>query len=153
MRRRAKAYATYHDVAPDTPFYTREKVVNLYAKNGWVRAAQDINEHAAGRPGVIIVDTLARSMPGAEENSAKDMGQVIDGCAALGKATGCMVIVIAHAGKEAEKGVRGSTALRAAADFELSVTRHLDTPFRCLKLTKSKDDVDGSEFPFTLTSA
>ncbi|MBK3817808.1 AAA family ATPase [Paraburkholderia aspalathi] len=152
VRRRAKAYALHHGVDALTPFYTRERPINMHAKNGWVRAAEDINELRADDSGVIFIDTLSRSIPGVEENSAKDMSQVIENCQMLGRATGCMVIVIAHAGKDGEKGVRGSSTLRAAADFELAVTRHLDTPWRCLKLTKSKDDVDGVEFGFTLTS-
>lgn len=152
VRRRAKAYALHHGVDALTPFYTRERAINMHAKNGWVRAAEDINEIAAGQPGVIFIDTLSRSIPGVEENSAKDMSQVIENCQMLGRATGCMVIVIAHAGKEDDKGVRGSSTLRAAADFELAVSRHLETQWRCLKLTKSKDDVDGTEFGFTLTS-
>ncbi|MFM2465184.1 AAA family ATPase [Paraburkholderia sp. RL17-368-BIF-A] len=152
VRRRAKAYALHHSVDALTPFYTRERAINMHAKNGWVPAAEDINEIAAGEPGVIFIDTLSRSIPGVEENSAKDMSQVIENCQMLGRATGCMVIVIAHAGKEDDKGVRGSSTLRAAADFELAVSRHLETQWRCLKLTKSKDDVDGVEFGFTLTS-
>ncbi|MFM0513091.1 AAA family ATPase [Paraburkholderia sp. RL17-373-BIF-A] len=152
VRRRAKAYALHHGVDVLTPFYTRERAINMHAKNGWVRAAEDITEIAAGEPGVIFIDTLSRSIPGVEENSAKDMSQVIENCQMLGRATGCMVIVIAHAGKDDDKGVRGSSTLRAAADFELAVSRHLETQWRCLKLTKSKDDIDGTEFGFTLTS-
>lgn len=152
VRRRAKAYALHHGVDTLTPFYTRERPINMHAKNGWVRAAEDINELAPGELGVIFIDTLSRSIPGVEENSAKDMSQVIENCQMLGRATGCMVIVIAHAGKEDDKGVRGSSTLRAAADFELAVSRHLETQWRCLKLTKSKDDIDGTEFGFTLTS-
>jgi hypothetical protein len=152
VRRRVKAWARHHGVTGAVPFYTRERAINLYAKNGWVKAAEDINEIARKERGVIFIDTLSRSIPGVEENSAKDMSQVIENCHALGRATGCMVIVIAHAGKDAERGVRGSSTLRAAADFELSVTRHLETPWRCVKLTKAKDDIDGTEFGFTLTS-
>ncbi|MEM5461407.1 AAA family ATPase [Paraburkholderia phytofirmans] len=152
VRRRAKAYALHHGVDALTPFYTRERAINMHAKNGWVRAAEDINEIAASEPGVIFIDTLSRSIPGVEENSAKDMSQVIENCQMLGRATGSMVIVIAHAGKDDDKGVRGSSTLRAAADFELAVSRHLETQWRCLKLTKAKDDVDGVEFGFELTS-
>jgi hypothetical protein len=150
VRRRAKAYALHHGVDALTPFYTRERPVNMHAKNGWVHVAEDINTLRGERPGVIFIDTLSRSIPGVEENSARDMSQVIENCQMLARATQCMVIAVAHAGKDSEKGVRGSSALRAAADFEISVTRHLETQWRCLKLTKSKDDIDGIEFGFTL---
>lgn len=152
VRKRTAAYATYHDVDPLTPFYTRERGINLYEKNGWTKAAADIVELTGDEPGAIFIDTLSRSIPGVDENSAKDMSLVIENCQKLARATRCMVVVIAHAGKNDDQGVRGSSALRAAADFEIAVSRHLETQWRCLKLTKSKDDIDGTEFGFTLTS-
>jgi hypothetical protein len=152
VRKRTQAYSEHHGLDASVPFYTRERGVNLYEKNGWTQAAADILAHTGEAPGVIFVDTLSRSIPGVDENSAKDMSLVIENCQKLGRATGCMVIVIAHAGKNDDQGVRGSSALRAAADFEIAVTRHLETQWRCLKLTKSKDDTDGKEFAFTLAS-
>ncbi|CAM2158937.1 AAA domain-containing protein [Paraburkholderia tropica] len=152
VRKRTRAYSLYHDVTPATPFYTRERGINLHEKNGWAKAAADIIEITGDAPGVIFIDTLSRSIPGVDENSAKDMSLVIENCQRLARATGCMVVVIAHAGKNDEQGVRGSSALRAAADFEIAISRHLETQWRCMKLTKSKDDVDGTEFGFTLTS-
>lgn len=152
VRKRTQAYSEHHGLDASVPFFTRERGVNLYEKNGWTQAAADILAHTGEAPGVIFVDTLSRSIPGVDENSAKDMSLVIENCQKLGRATGCMVVVIAHAGKNDDQGVRGSSALRAAADFEIAVTRHLETQWRCLKLTKSKDDVDGTEFSFTLAS-
>jgi hypothetical protein len=152
VRKRTRAYAIHHELAPGVPFYTCEAPINLYIKGGWNAAAKSIEAIQAGLPGVIIIDTLSRSIPGVDENSAKDMSQVIANCQSFSRATSCMVIVVAHSGKDTEKGVRGSSAIRAAADFEISVTRHPDTELRCLKLTKSKDDTDGAQFPFRLTS-
>lgn len=152
VRKRTAAYATYHNLSEDIPLYTCEGQINLHAKKAWNPVAEDINTIQAGTPGVIIIDTLSRSIAGVDENSAKDMSQVIANCQSLGVSTNCMVIVIAHAGKNEEQGVRGSSALRAAADFELSVSRYLDTELRSIKLTKSKDDIDGTQFPFKLTS-
>lgn len=150
VRRRTTAFCLYHDVDASTPFYTREHPINLYEKNAWKKAASDIVQLTGAEPGVIFIDTLSRSMAGVDENSAKDMSLVIENCQKLARTTGCMVIVIAHAGKNDDQGVRGSSALRAAADFEIAVSRHLETQWRALKLTKSKDDVDGTEFPFVL---
>jgi hypothetical protein len=150
VRRRTQAYSEYHAVDAAVPFYTRERGVNLFEKNGWVKAATDVIALTGDTRGVIFIDTLSRSIPGVDENSAKDMSMVIENCQMLGRATGCMVVVIAHAGKNDDQGVRGSSALRAAADFEIAVSRHLETQWRCLKLTKSKDDIDGTEFSFVL---
>lgn len=152
VRRRTRAYAQHHGLGDDVPFFTREVPINLFEKKGWVRAAEDVSALLQGEQrGVIFVDTLARSIPGAEENSARDIGTVVSNCQNLSRATGCLVVLVAHAGKQEENGVRGSSALRAAADFEIAVKRLTDR-LRCLTLTKAKDDVDGAVFAFSLSS-
>ena len=152
VRKRTKAYALFHELAPDSqlPFYTRESAINLWEKNGWVKAAEDILALTEGSPGVIVIDTLSRCMVGVDENSAKDMSRVVKHCQDLARATNCLVLVVAHAGKDESKGARGSSALKAAADFEIAVSRLLETPQRFLKVTKAKDDTDGIEFGFVL---
>lgn len=72
---------------------------------------------------LIVVDTLARTMGGGDENTAKDMGQFIRSIDMLRKETGAHVMVIHHSGKDASKGARGSGSLRAAVDTEIELTR------------------------------
>jgi AAA domain len=67
------------------------------------------------RPVLIIIDTLARHMPGADENSAKDMGEAIAGIERLRQGLQVTVLIIHHTRKGG--GIeRGSSALRGAAD-------------------------------------
>jgi hypothetical protein len=66
------------------------------------------------RPALIVFDTLARSMPGGDENSAKDMGELIDGADRIRAASGAAVLLVHHTGKDGID-VRGSSALRGAA--------------------------------------
>lgn len=74
------------------------------------------------KPAVVIVDTLARYMVGAEENSSKDMGLFVKRCERLRDVTdGATVIVVHHKSKHSNVE-RGSTALRGAADVMLEVT-------------------------------
>ena len=63
-----------------------------------------------------MIDTLSRSMRGVDENTAKDMGIFVDNCERIGRHFGCIVIVVHHAGKNADNGAKGSIALPAAAD-------------------------------------
>jgi hypothetical protein len=66
----------------------------------------------------VILDTLARCMVGADENSAKDCGKVVDSMTRLLRATpnGRGVILgVHHAGKDG-KTLRGSSAFESAAD-------------------------------------
>lgn len=91
----------------------------------------------AGRlePALIVIDTLARCTLGAEENSARDMGAVVEHLDQIRRATGACVLSIHHTGKDTTGGARGSSALRAAMDTELELR---PDPLE-LKVTKQKD--------------
>lgn len=67
---------------------------------------------------LVVLDTLARCMVGADENSAKDCGIVVDVMTrVLGRTPGQRGVVLGvhHAGKDG-KTLRGSSAFEAAAD-------------------------------------
>lgn len=98
---------------------------------------------------MVVVDTLNRSMVG-EENSATDTAAFVKGTEMLTHALGASVLVVHHSGKDADKGARGSSALRAACDFELSVTKNgLQAT---VKTTKAKDVEAGAPVICTLDS-
>jgi hypothetical protein len=101
-----------------------------------------------GKPDVIVIDTLSATTPGGNENSGEDIGLVISHCKFLHKKTGALVILIHHSGKDATKGARGWSGLRAAADAEIEVTRNGD--FRTATVTKLKDLGDFEQFSFKL---
>lgn len=101
-----------------------------------------------GNPDVVIVDTLSATAPGGNENSGEDMGRVLSHCKFIHKRTGALVILIHHSGKDATKGARGWSGLRAAADAEIEVTRNGE--FRAASITKMKDGGDGESWPFKL---
>lgn len=68
--------------------------------------------------GLVVVDTLARCMVGADENSAKDTGLVVDTLTRLREATpdGRGVILgVHHTGKDG-RTLRGSSAFEAGVD-------------------------------------
>lgn len=71
---------------------------------------------------LIIVDTVACSMPGADENSSEDMSRLIAACNRIRQETGAHVMLIHHAGKDASRGARGHSSLRGAVDTEIEVT-------------------------------
>jgi RecA-family ATPase len=61
-------------------------------------------------PGILVLDTLARTIPGADESSSRDMGIFIQNADRIGRALGCLVIAVHHSGKAVERGMRGSSA-------------------------------------------
>lgn len=75
------------------------------------------------QPGFIVIDTLARSMGGGDENSGQDMGRLIRNADLIRVATGAHVLMVHHAGKDTAKGARGHSSLRAAVDTEIEIIR------------------------------
>ena len=75
-------------------------------------------------PSLIVIDTLARALGGADENSAADVGRLIEGLDWIRQTWGCAVACAHHTGHgETTQGRgRGSSAIYAALDGELLVT-------------------------------
>ena len=104
---------------------------------------------AAGGADVIMVDTYAQVTPGANENAAEDMGLALANARALGEATGALIILVHHSGKDAHRGSRGWSGIKAAADAELEVIKH-ENGQREIRITKMKDGDDGLSWGFKL---
>jgi hypothetical protein len=89
-------------------------------------------------PSLIIVDTMARALPsGSDENSAKDIGDFINTVDQIRDLFNCVVVIIHHSGHMEDKRARGSSALRAAMDVELCITKREGA--RIAEWTKLKD--------------
>ena len=146
FKARLRAYAQGRDCAlhelpaviPDAP--------NLLEAKDAAALAHGIL--AWGRPDVVVIDTLSATTPGGNENSGEDMGLVLSHCKFIHRKTGALVVLIHHSGKDATKGARGWSGLRAAADAEIEVVRNGD--FRSATITKMKDGEDGSQLAFKL---
>lgn len=147
FRKRLQAYAQVQgcDLA-DMPLGVINAAPNMLEKADAVAVAAAIQ--AWGGADLVIVDTFAQVMPGGNENAGEDVGKALTHCKRIHEATGAMILLIHHAGKDASKGARGWSGLRAAADAELEVVR--EVAGRALRLTKSKDGQDGLEWGFEL---
>jgi AAA domain len=109
---------------------------------------QQAKEEAGEQPALVIIDTLARAMAGGEENSTQDMGVVVASADAIRAATGACVGFVHHSGKDASKGARGSSALRAATDTEILV-EGVEGP-RTVSIMKQRDLDLGEKMAFGL---
>lgn len=88
---------------------------------------------------MVVIDTLARCFGGHDENNASDMGAFVVSCDRIKEATGATVVVVHHSGKNEINGARGSSALRAACDFEYCIKRNDGGNSYEMDCTKSKD--------------
>lgn len=82
-------------------------------------AALIADTHSVGAR-LVVIDTLARSMAGMDENSAQDMGKVIAGLGYLKSQTNTGVLILHHSGVEGSRP-RGSSSLFGAADTLMKV--------------------------------
>lgn len=147
FRKRLAAYAQHLAVdLTGVPMTVLNAAPNLLEKQDAVDVARGIK--AAGGADLIIVDTFAQTTPGANENAGEDVGKALGYCKRIHENTGALVLLIHHSGKDATKGARGWSGLRAAADAEIEVVR--TDQGRALRLSKSKDGEDGLEWGFEL---
>ncbi|KQB56016.1 MULTISPECIES: AAA family ATPase [Acidovorax] len=100
------------------------------------------------RGAVVVLDTLNRAAPTADENSSRDMGEILEAAKTLQTLTGGLVVLVHHTGKNAAAGLRGHSSLFAAMDAAIEVSREGDR--REWKVTKSKDGQDGTAHQFKL---
>lgn len=101
-----------------------------------------------GQYDLIVMDTFAQVMAGANENSGEDVGKALAECRRIHRHTGAMVLLVHHSGKDASKGSRGWSGLKGACDVELEVSRSDDD--RAVSASKLKDGRDGIQIGFKL---
>ncbi len=147
FRKRVAAYAQHHQIDLTTvPMSVLNAAPNLMEKTDAADIVKGIN--AVDGADVIVVDTFAQTTPGANENAGEDVGKALAHCKRIHEKTGALVVLIHHSGKDATKGARGWSGLRAAADAEIEVIR--SDQGRALRLSKNKDGEDGLEWGFDL---
>jgi hypothetical protein len=105
-------------------------------------------------PRLLIIDTLNRYFGDGDENSSKDMKRFIDSVGKIHEIYPELhIMIVHHAGKEEEKGLRGSSALKGAVDTVIRCRRpgKEGLPFQ-VAIEKQKDGDDQMVFAFTLLS-
>lgn len=141
IKMRVLAWRQHHGVAPNLAVVP--VAINLLEAGADVarviKAAEEVREHY-GMPVVkITIDTLARAFGGGNENASEDMGAVIINADKIRAATGAHVMFVHHAGKDAAKGSRGHSSLKAATDTEIEVTADDATKLHTARITKQRD--------------
>jgi hypothetical protein len=149
FRKRIKAYGMHHGVDLDqVPMSVMETAPNFLMNEDVKAVAQAVK--ASEGADVIVVDTFAKVTPGANENAGEDMGKALDNCRRISEATGALVILVHHTGKDVDRGARGWSGIRAAADFEAEVCKDEASGKRWLQITKQKDGDDDGRWGFKL---
>ena len=146
-RKRLQAYAQRHKIPLDQlDVFVIPAAPNLLEADDVSALIRAI--HEIGPVVLVVIDTLAQTTAGGNENSGEDMGKAIGHCRTISEVLHCTVLLVHHSGKDDTKGARGHSSLKAAADTELEVVRTDDR--RAMRVSKQKDGEDGLDMGFTL---
>jgi len=119
-------------------FYLRKTMIDLRDPTSVDMIAEKLQEKGI-RPKIIVVDTLARHMPGSDE-LAKDMGAVLGNCSRLLELTDNGTVLVAHHPKKDDsEDPRGSGTLDGHADYSMILKRYAGTGQMILKARYFKD--------------
>jgi predicted transcriptional regulator len=131
LHRRVSAWCEHNNLTPGHLYFVCQEI-NLLDN---LHVQSLIKVSTPLKPMMTVFDTLARCIPGGDENSAKDMGLAVRNSAIIQRELECAVTWIHHTNR-AERGERGSGAMRGAADSMIELTANGDNVIRvsCSKL-------------------
>lgn len=142
---RITALKHHYGATDDFPLALVPCPVDLVKKNADTKPLIELIDQAASdfeqTPAMVVIDTLARAMAGANENASEDMSAFVSNCDRIRAASGAAVVIVHHSGKDQAKGARGHSSLRAATDTEIEVIAKGDpgSGRGVLKVTKQRD--------------
>ena len=148
LSQRVQAWSRHHHRAlPAAMRFVVAQPFDLLEPDDLAELAQSIVA-TCGPGALIVVDTLNRAAPGADENASEDMGRIIDAAKRLQAQVAGLVLLVHHAGKDVSKGMRGHSSLLAAIDAALEVSRQGSA--REWRMAKAKDAADTDAVGFEL---
>ena len=143
LPRRAKAWEMHRGISlKDAPLFTLSRAALFMDEQGAKTVEEEVERVAseAGAPLLIVIDTVARSMVGGDENSAKDTGIFIERVDALRRKYGASCLLVHHNGVVDKGRLRGSSAWKGALDAEFHVTLEGDiVTLSCKKMKEAAE--------------
>jgi hypothetical protein len=100
---------------------------------------------------LIVIETISRALCGGDENSPKDMGQIVAATSRLQNETKAHVLWVHHVPQDGKERLRGHGALLGAMDTTVHVEKCSDS-IRKATVIKANDAEEGEYVNFTLKS-
>ncbi|MGE6497357.1 MULTISPECIES: AAA family ATPase [Cupriavidus] len=150
--RRLAAWQQKNDVSLQAaPLYLWQSPVPLSNPDNVKELAKQIAKVASDNepPRMIVIDTLARNIGNADENSNRDMGllmNLLDDHLRL--PFNASVVIVHHSGNGDRDRLRGASGLTGAVDYEYRVDKKGDA--RSLVCKKNKEDEEGEDRHFLI---
>jgi hypothetical protein len=154
MKRRLMAWERSNECqVGDAPLFFSKVSARFLDEDSAQSVAVAVDAVAAteGPPVLIVIDTLARSFGGGDENNTADMGRFIAALDDLkARYSGCTILIIHHTGHGEKQRARGNMSLKGALDAEYRVEKSDDVV--TITNTKMKDATPPSPVCFRLAS-
>jgi putative DNA primase/helicase len=134
----------------------RPSPINLYDAEEDIQRVREIIKELSKKYGpvkMMIIDTLARATAGGkgfDENDNSAMSQFGAKLDELKQETGIHIAIVHHSGKDASRGARGASSLKALCDTEIELSFDEETRVRTARATKQRDMETGAEINFVL---
>jgi RecA-family ATPase len=128
VRKRVEAWKRQNGRA-DLPFELIGQAPNLRDRDQMddlaaeLRIARDEFAEAGHRLGMVVIDTMAASMPGGDENAGTDMSALLANISRIAGELGAFVLIVSHTGKDEARGLRGWSGQHAGADCVIMISR------------------------------
>jgi hypothetical protein len=98
------------------------------------KAVTDSNKMLAERSlppvGMVALDTFAKAVAGAEENSTREMQPILNALRDLALELNVCMLIVHHSGKDSSLGARGASAIFADVDFNLEIVNEAEAKKR-----------------------
>lgn len=137
----------------DSPFYLCFAQFSMLSDKDVMKVLSTISDATAKasiKTQLVIIDTLSRSIPGGNENDAKDMTKLISSVDRIRAESGAHVALIHHTGKNEQNGARGHSSLKGAVDTEIKITRSPESEVSRVTMTKQRDMAKNGPMAFKL---
>jgi RecA-family ATPase len=151
---RIAAARRHMNLPPETPFVLIKSPIDLRAADAdtmkLIANINDVERTFGQKVRLVVIDTLFRALAGGNENGSEDMGAMVRNADKIRHDTEACVLFIHHCGKEAARGMRGHSSLRAATDTEIEVTRDEESATSIASVTRQRDLETEGRFAFHL---
>ena len=147
--KRWKAWSSKHGLTDKPEMYLLPTAVNMMDEEEVERLC--VTVEGLGRQwAMVIVDTVARSIAGADENAAQSIGMFVQACDKVREIAGGTMLAVHHSGKDSTRGARGSNALLGALDTSILAAKLDDT--LTINVQKQKDAEPIDDISFNMVS-
>lgn len=149
---RIAAIKLHHNTPDEAQVYVVRSQINLRSSvedfTNLILAIDELVQLIGVQLRMIVIDTLARSFGGGNENSSDDMGAFIQATGKIQNRYKCSLMLLHHNGKDTAKGLRGHSSLLGAVDTQMEIIRFPQTREGLILISKQKDGEDGQNYGF-----